>query len=66
MFATDAPTTQQPADEADDVLTPEGDSPLTLAEYTEFIREIEAQPSWRGTAFPWIMLTQRSGGCPCR
>lgn len=44
------PTPSDPADTDDNILTPEGDSPLTLAEYTEFIREIEAQPSWRGTA----------------
>ncbi|MBB6559592.1 hypothetical protein HNP48_002259 [Acidovorax soli] len=31
-------------------LTPEGDVPLTLAEYTDIIREIEAQPPWRGAA----------------
>ena len=50
MFHDNAHT-QEPQDHyADEPLTPEGDAPLTLAEYTEFIREMEQQPSWRGTA----------------
>lgn len=50
MFHNNAHTAAAQDTEADQRLTPEGDAPLTLAEYTEIIREIEAQPSWRGTA----------------
>lgn len=37
-------------DEQGNPLTPEGDAPLTLAEYTEMVHEIEQQPHWRATA----------------
>lgn len=49
MFKDTAPTRNKGLG-SDDVDTPEGDAPLTLDEYTEFIREMEAQPTWRGVA----------------
>lgn len=49
MFKDTAPTRNQGLG-SDEIDTPDGDAALTLGEYTEFIREIEAQPTWRGVA----------------